>query len=470
MSICDIIDDAVPLEDLEELQGQLYSILLQRFGPAEAARKSTCTPNSRSEEAKPFFTEWEETFESFMQMGLHENLLRGIYAYGFEKPLGIQQKGIVPFTKNMDVIQQARPGSGNTGSFLIGILNNLNFDLLECQGLVLAPTQDLALHIEKPLRALGDYLQVKCHACVGGTSVREDARILSAGVHVVVGTPGRVFDMLQRRNLRADSIKMLVLDEADEMLSGGLKDQIYDIIQLLLPKLQVGVISATLSPEVRLFSQTFMNKVVRVLLTPHKLPFEGIKQFYVNVEKEDWKLDTLCDLYETLPITQSVIFANTRRKVDWLTDKMRERDHTVSATHGDMDRNARDVVVREFRSSSTRVLITTDIMARDDSVREASLVINYDLPTQPKGYLHRIRRSGHFGSLPFRKRAAINLVTRDDERMLQMSFSVEIMAKSVWTDLEIKCVTCDNKHMLPDIQLFYNTVFEELPSNAADLI
>jgi len=383
-----------------------------------------------------FYTDWEESFDSFDQMNLHENLLRGIYAYGFEKPSAIQQKGIVPFTKGLDVIQQAQSGTGKTATFCAGILNRLDISVNDCQGLVLAPTRELAQQIEKVMRALGDYLQVKCHACVGGTSVREDARILGAGVHVIVGTPGRVYDMLRRRCLRADSIKMFVLDEADEMLSRGFKDQIYDIFQLLPPKLQVGVFSATLPPEALEITRKFMNKPVRILVKRDELTLEGIKQFYVNVEKEEWKLDTLCDLYETLAITQSVIFANTRRKVDWLTDRMREKDHTVSATHGDMDQNTRDVIMREFRSGSSRVLITTDLLARGIDVQQVSLVINYDLPTQPENYLHRIGRSGRFG----RKGVAINFVSSEDERMLQ------------------------------DIQKFYNTVIEELPSNVAELI
>lgn len=275
-------------------------------------------------------------------------------------------------------------------------------------------------------------------------------RILEAGVLVVVGTPGRVFDMLRRRALIADNIKIFCLDEADEMLSRGFKDQIYDIFQLLPPKLQVGVFSATLPPEALEITRKFMNKPVRILVKRDELTLEGIKQFYVNVEKEEWKLDTLCDLYDTLSITQSVIFANTRRKVDWLTDQMRSRDHTVSATHGDMDQNTRDVIMREFRSEnkisglvkfsfrsgSSRVLITTDLLARGIDVQQVSLVINYDLPSQPENYLHRIGRSGRFG----RKGVAINFVSRDDEGMLR------------------------------DIQRFYNTVIEELPRNVADLI
>jgi len=388
-------------------------------------------PNSEE-----FAPEWDEVYESFDSMGLHENLLRGIYAYGFEKPSAIQQRGIVPFTKGLDVIQQAQSGTGKTATFCSGILHSLDYTVMETQALVLAPTRELAQQIEKVMRALGDYLQVKCHACVGGTSVREDQRTLQSGVHVVVGTPGRVYDMLLRRALRPDYIKCFVLDEADEMLSRGFKDQIYDIFQLLPTKLQVGVFSATMPPEALEITRKFMSKPVRILVKRDELTLEGIKQFHVNVEREEWKLDTLCDLYETLAITQSVIFANTRRKVDWLTDKMRTRDHTVSATHGDMDQNTRDIIMREFRSGSSRVLITTDLLSRGIDVQQVSLVINYDLPTQPENYLHRIGRSGRFG----RKGVAINFVSKEDERMLM------------------------------DIQKFYNTVIEELPSNVADLI
>jgi len=383
-----------------------------------------------------FFTDWEETFESFDEMGLSESLLRGIYAYGFEKPSAIQQKGIVPFTRGHDVIQQAQSGTGKTATFCAGVLQNLDPALTQCQALVLAPTRELAQQIEKVMKALGEYLKLRCHACVGGTSVREDQRVLAEGVHVVVGTPGRVFDMLRRRALLPDAIKMFVLDEADEMLSRGFKDQIYDIFRQLPPKLQVGIFSATLPPEALDITKKFMNKPVRILVKRDELTLEGIKQFYVNVDKEEWKLETLCDLYDTMSITQSVIFANTRRKVDWLTEKMRERDHTVSATHGDMDQNTRDVIMREFRSGSSRVLITTDLLARGIDVQQVSLVINYDLPTQPENYLHRIGRSGRFG----RKGVAINFVSEEDSPMLA------------------------------DIQKFYNTVIEELPANVADLL
>ncbi|KAE8682626.1 Eukaryotic initiation factor 4A-2 [Hibiscus syriacus] len=386
------------------------------------ARQYDAKMNDLDAVGQDFFTSYDEVYDTFDSMGLQENLLRGIYAYGFEKPLAIQQRGIVPFCKELDVIQQAQSGTGKTATLYSGILQQLDYSLVQCHALVLAPTRELAQQIEKVMRPLGDYLGVKVHACVGGTSAREDQRILSSGFHVVVGTPGRVFDMLRRQSIRPDHIKMFVLDEADEMLSRGFNDQIYDIFQLLPPKIQP--------------LRILVNKPVRILVKRDELTLEGIKQFYVNVEKEEWKLETLCDLYETIAITQSVIFVNTRRKVDWLTDKMRSRNYTVSATNGDMDQNTRDIIMREFRSGSSRVLITTDLLARGIDVQQVSLVINYDLPTQPENYLHRIGRSGRFG----RKSVAINFVTMDDERMLF------------------------------DIQKFYNVVIEELPSNVADLI
>ncbi|KAH0938408.1 hypothetical protein HID58_005869 [Brassica napus] len=396
-----------------------------QYDPRQFDSKMNAILGEEGEET--FYTTYDEVCDSFDAMELKSDLLRGIYAYGFEKPSAIQQRGIIPFCKGLDVIQQAQSGTGKTATFCSGVLQQLDYTLVQCQALVLAPTRELAQQIEKVMRALGDYLGVKVHACVGGTSVREDQRILQSGVHVVVGTPGRVFDMLRRQSLRADAMKMFVLDEADEMLSRGFKDQIYDIFQLLPSKVQVGVFSATMPPEALEITRKFMNKPVRILVKRDELTLEGIKQFYVNVDKEEWKLETLCDLYETLAITQSVIFVNTRRKVDWLTDKMRSRDHTVSATHGDMDQNTRDIIMREFRSGSSRVLITTDLLARGIDVQQVSLVINFDLPTQPENYLHRIGRSGRFG----RKGVAINFMTTDDERMLS------------------------------DIQKFYNVVVEE---------
>jgi len=379
---------------------------------------------------------WTEVCDSFDEMNLREDLLRGIYAYGFEKPSAIQQRAIVPCTKGRDVIAQAQSGTGKTATFSISVLQMLDVGNRQVQALLLAPTRELAQQIQKVVVALGDYMKIECMACIGGTLVREDTRKLEAGVHIVVGTPGRVFDMINRRALGVASMRQFVLDEADEMLSRGFKDQIYDIFRLLPGTTQVILLSATMPLDVLEVTKRFMRDPIRILVKKEELTLEGIKQFYISVEREEWKLDTLCDLYETLTITQAVIFANTRRKVDWLTEKMHEREFTVSSMHGDMSQQERDVIMREFRTGSSRVLITTDLLARGIDVQQVSLVINYDLPTNRENYIHRIGRGGRFG----RKGVAINFLTAEDQRTLQ------------------------------DIEQFYNTQIEEMPMNVADLI
>ena len=339
---------------------------------------------------------------------------------------------LTPFPGN-DVIAQAQSGTGKTATFSVSILQKIDPNIKACQALVLAPTRELAQQIQKVVVAIGDFLSIECHACIGGTSVRDDMKALQDGPQVVVGTPGRVHDMIQRRVLRTDSMKMFVLDEADEMLSRGFTEQIYDIFQLLPQSTQVVLLSATMPQDVLEVTTKFMRDPVRILVKKDELTLEGIKQFYIAVEKEDWKLDTLSDLYETVTITQAVIFCNTRRKVDWLTEKLTGRDFTVSAMHGDMAQNERDVIMKEFRSGSSRVLIATDLLARGIDVQQVSLVINYDLPANRENYIHRIGRGGRFG----RKGVAINFVTADDVRMMR------------------------------EIEQFYSTQIEEMPMNVA---
>ena len=366
-------------------------------------------------------------------MKLRDELLRGIFAYGFEKPSAIQQRAIMPVLKDHDVIAQAQSGTGKTATFSISILQKLDLSVKQCQAIVLAPTRELALQIQKVVKVLGDFMNIDVHACIGGTSVRDDMAILEAGVHVVVGTPGRVFDMINRGSLRTDKMKMFVLDEADEMLSRGFKEQIYDVFQLLPGSTQVVLLSATMPTEVLEVTKKFMRDPVRILVKRDELTLEGIKQFYVMVEKEEWKLTTLVDLYEAITITQAVIFCNTRRKVDWLTEQLNAKDFTVSAMHGEMTQEQRDVVMKEFRTGSSRVLITTDLLARGIDVQQVSLVINYDIPTNKENYIHRIGRGGRYG----RKGVAINLIANEDVAMLR------------------------------EIEKFYNTQVEELPMNFA---
>jgi len=357
-------------------------------------------------------------------------------AADFEKPSAIQQRAILPIIRGRDVIAQAQSGTGKTATFAIAMLQTIDTALRDTQALVVSPTRELATQIQSVVLALGDYMNVQCHACIGGTSVGEDIRKLEYGQHIVSGTPGRVFDMIRRRHLRTKNIKMLILDESDELLNMGFKDQIYDIYRYLPPATQVVLLSATLPQDVLEMTSRFMTDPIRILVKRDELTLEGIKQFFVAVEKEEWKFDTLCDLYDTLTITQAVIFCNTRRKVDWLTDRMRENNFQISSMHGEMQQRERDAIMSEFRQGSSRVLITTDVWARGIDVQNVSLVINYDLPTNRENYIHRIGRSGRFG----RKGVAINFVTSDDVRILR------------------------------DIEQYYSTQIDEMPLKIDELM
>jgi len=402
-----------------------------------AARPKVINPTAEDLSTVQFETSEEVTVcPTFDAMKLREELLRGIYSYGFEKPSAIQQRAIKMVIKGRDVIAQAQSGTGKTATFCIGALQTVDTQVRDTQVLVLSPTRELAGQIQKVMLALGDYMSVQCHVCIGGTNIGEDIRKLDYGQHIVSGTPGRVFDMIRRRNLRTRNIKMFILDEADEMLNKGFKEQIYDVYRFLPPGTQVVLLSATLPHEILEMTSKFMTDPIRILVKRDELTLEGIKQFFVAVEREEWKFDTLCDLYDTLTITQAVIFCNTRRKVEWLAEKMLENNFTVSAMHGEMEQSERERIMKEFRAGNSRVLITTDVWARGLDVPQVSLVINYDLPNNRELYIHRIGRSGRYG----RKGVAINFVKADDIRILR------------------------------DIEQYYSTQIDEMPMNVADLI
>jgi len=378
-----------------------------------------------------------EPCSTFDDMKLKPDLLKGIYAYGFEKPSAIQQRAIRPIVRGRDVIAQSQSGTGKTAVFSISTLQLLDETSREVQALVLSPTRELAEQSQRVIQSLGDFMNVNCHACIGGKSLGQDLKELErGGVQVISGTPGRVYDLIRRNALRMTQLKVMVLDEADEMLNRGFKEQIYDIYRFLPVGCQVVLMSATLPASVLEMTQKFMSDPIQILVKRDELTLEGIRQFFISVEKEEWKFDTLCDLYDTLTITQAVIFCNTRQKVDWLAEKMKENQFTVSAIHGDMDQDTRDKVMDDFRSGTSRVLIATDLWGRGIDVQQVSLVICYDLPTNRELYIHRIGRSGRFG----RKGVAINFVRKEDVRLLR------------------------------DIEQFYSTQIDEMPADVGDLL
>ena len=380
-------------------------------------------------------TNYDKVVYKFDDMELDENLLRGVFGYGFEEPSAIQQRAIMPIIEGHDVLAQAQSGTGKTGTFSIAALQRIDTSFKAPQALMLAPTRELALQIQKVVMALAFHMDIKVHACIGGTSFVEDAEGLR-DAQIVVGTPGRVFDNIQRRRFRTDKIKMFILDEADEMLSSGFKEQIYQIFTLLPPTTQVVLLSATMPNDVLEVTTKFMRNPVRILVKKDELTLEGIKQFYVNVEEEEYKYECLTDLYDSISVTQAVIFCNTRRKVEELTTKLRNDKFTVSAIYSDLPQQERDTIMKEFRSGSSRILISTDLLARGIDVQQVSLVINYDLPANKENYIHRIGRGGRFG----RKGVAINFVTNEDVGAMR------------------------------ELEKFYSTQIEELPSDIATLL
>ena len=297
------------------------------------------------------------------------------------------------------------------------------------------PTRELAQQIAKVVEYIGEYNQVKVHACVGGTAVREDVKVLKSGVHVIVGTPGRVFDMMKKNLLKPDHLRMFVLDEADEMLSRGFQSQIQDIFKYLPGDIQICLFSATMPAQILKLTENFMRDPARILVKKDDLTLEGIKQYYIPIDKEEWKLEILMDLYSNLEINQAIIYCNTKKRVDWLTDELKKKEFTISCMHGEMDQLQRDLIMKEFRTATTRVLVTTDLLARGIDVQQVSLVINYELPFKKENYIHRIGRSGRFG----RKGTAINFVTPDDAKFIK------------------------------EIQDYYNTQIDEMPVDLAEL-
>ncbi|VEU21388.1 DEKNAAC102562 [Brettanomyces naardenensis] len=373
---------------------------------------------------------------TFEEMDLKDDLLRGIYGYGFEAPSAIQSRAIMQIISGRDTIAQAQSGTGKTATFSIGMLQVIDMNKKETQALVLSPTRELAIQIQSVVKSLGDYMNVQCHACTGGRAVGDDMKQLSRGQQVVSGTPGRVLDMINRRVLNTRHIKVLVMDEADELLGKGFQEQIYDIYRYLPPGTQVVVVSATLPKSVLVMTKKFMNDPVKILVKRGEITLEGIKQYYIQVEKEEWKFDTLCDLYDSMTITQAVIFCNTKKKVDWLADSLRKANFTVVSMHGDMKQEERDKIMNEFRLGNSRVLISTDVWARGIDVQQVSLVINYDLPTDRESYIHRIGRSGRFG----RRGVAVDFVTNED---------------------------LDTLH---DLERFYSTKIQEMPGDLSSVM
>ena len=357
------------------------------------------------------FAIWEDLED------LNPDLLRGIYAYGFDKPSIIQQKSILSLFDKKDIIAQAQSGTGKTGAFTVGVLQNIDASVNKVQAVILVPTRELAKQIQDVVTSIGSFVKLlKIQLLVGGTSTEQDVHALKNNTpHIIVGCPGRVHDMMRRQHIRGADINMIILDEADEMLSVGFKEQVYNIFNFLNSNVQVGLFSATLPEELHTLSEKFLRNPVKILVKSEQLTLEGITQHMIALEDDSQKYSTLKDIYNMLSVTQSIIYCNSIKRVVDLNEAMRQDNFPVCCIHSGMEKHERDEAFSDFKCGKHRVLISSNVTARGIDVQNVGVVINFDVPKDVHTYLHRIGRSGRWG----RKGIAINFVTRWDLKKIK---------------------------------------------------
>jgi translation initiation factor 4A len=390
--------------------------------------------------ANPPLDDTVVVFESFDDMNLPDEILQGIYSLGFEKPSPIQKKAIVPLIKGRDIIAQSQSGTGKTGAFTIGCLGRVDPKSYDVQAIIISPTRELADQTYKVMQSLTKVLtDVKMKLAIGGTRVHEDIEeIRRSRPQILIGTPGRIMDLISRGAFKTNYVHTFILDEADEMLSRGFKLQIQDIFRRLPDTITTGLFSATLSPDTLEVTENFMKSPIKILINREGLTLEGIKQFYVDAEYEDAKLDCIIDIYKALNLTQTIVYTNTQKWCDRVTECLEKEGFPVRSIHAGMSQEMRLRTLQEFRDGSARILVTTNILARGIDIQQIKLVINYDLPNEEdfENYIHRIGRSGRYG----RTGVAINL-----------------------------CVSQD-AYLLKKIEQYFHTTIDVLPQNFAKLI
>ena len=380
-----------------------------------------------------------ESIDDFNDMELHQNLIRGVMAYGFERPSIIQRQAIPAFVKNdRDIIAQAQSGTGKTATFTIAMLQKLDLQCNDVQAVILAPTRELVEQIYNVAGHIGQYMDnLRMQLVLGGVPLREQTeQIRSTRPQVLIATPGRLVHLMRDGYVNPRHIKMFIVDEADEMLSDGFQDQLRALIERMPKDLQIGLYSATTTPEMNDVAQRFMRNPLMISVKTEELTLDGIQQFYIALDHDYNKINTLMDLFSDIQLNQTVIFCNSKRNVDVLCRQLELASLPCVGIHSDMTTEQRTAIMAKFRQGDARVLVSTDLLCRGIDVQQVSLVINCDFPRQKESYIHRIGRSGRFG----RKGVAINFVTQSDVSQIRA------------------------------IEEFYHTSIQELPVNVADVL
>lgn len=375
--------------------------------------------------------------KNFDNFKLSKQLLKGIYRYGWEKPSPIQESAIPVFIKDVyqvegepiknkkDIIAQAQSGTGKTGAFLISTLHNLKLDESGTQAIIISPTRELATQTHNVCTQISSFMQNSskqpiCQLFVGGNFRKDDQAKFKKDVKVVIGTPGRIIDMIKSMSLQTNTVKMLILDEADDLLSSGFCDQIHEVFSFLPKNIQVGLFSATMPNEVLLLTNRFMREPVRFLKEREELSLKGITQYQIQLPPDERppdeiKLEILFDIYSKMEIAQAVIFCNMRRKVEYLAQKLKSKDFSCVTMHAEMPKQERERVMKLFRAGESRILAATDVLARGIDVHHVSVVLNFDIPSNKENFLHRSGRAGRFG----RKGVTINLVSEKEVDLIK---------------------------------------------------
>ena len=357
-----------------------------------------------------------ERLLAFGDIKLSKQVLQALSEMGFEEPSPIQKEAIPFALEEVDIIGQAQTGTGKTAAFAIPIAEKVNPKFLAVQALIVTPTRELAIQVAEEIAKIGKYRHVKPLPIYGGQPIDRQIRALRMGYQVVVGTPGRLLDHLNRGTLRLQHVKIVVLDEADEMLDMGFIEDIESILKDVPTEgRQIMLFSATMPPGIRKLEQTYMNNPRSVTVSRDELTVPLIDQVFYEA-RESVKVDALCRIIDIEDIGQGIIFCRTKRGVDELVAALEARGYFADGLHGDLSQQQRDRVMKRFREGKSELLVATDVAARGLDIDNVTHVINFDIPQDPVSYVHRIGRTGRVG----RKGQAITLISPKEYRQLRL--------------------------------------------------
>ncbi|TMF63121.1 MAG: DEAD/DEAH box helicase [Chloroflexi bacterium] len=332
----------------------------------------------------------------FGELAIHPDILRAISDLGFVAPTPVQERAIPVLQQGRDLFAQAQTGTGKTAAFAIPILERVDPALKRPQALVVVPTRELALQVTREFGAIGRYRHAREAAIYGGVPYGPQERALKRGSTIVVGTPGRLLDHIERGTLDLSGVGIVILDEADRLLDMGFAPEVRRLLRKLPERRQTGLFSATLTSEVRDLAYRFTQKPVEVSIEPEHPTIDTVEQVYIEVLEED-KVRALEELLRRYETDQVLVFRHTKRGVDKLLDALKRRGHDIDAIHGDMSQKEREHVMERFKDGSLHVLIATNVAARGLHIEDVSHVVNYDLPEDADVFTHRVGRTGRAG-------------------------------------------------------------------------